>query len=441
MTTGSRQQVLLIEFNEINFEFIERYIAAGRLPAFRDFIARHGYSRTTSEREYETLEPWIQWVTAHTGLDYADHGVFRLGDIVDHDIPQIWEQLEAQGLTVGAISPMNAKYRLKDPAFFVPDPWTQTDLAAAPVHRRLYRAIARAVNDNAVGNRATPSDLLDLLVGAAAAAKLSNYPTYVSLASRARKKPWLRALVLDLLLSNLFSKLVRKKRVDFASLFLNAGAHIQHHYMFSSTVYDGSHKNPEWYVPADADPLLDVYELYDEILGSLQRDFPAARIMFATGLHQEPYPKLTYYWRLKDHAAFLSRLNVTYSEVQPLMSRDFVVRFADAAAAAEGERRLLQVKSADGASVFDIDNRGDSLFVTLAFPDEVTADTVLSAGNERYDGFKDDVAFVAIKNGEHDGIGYFGDSGSVRGQQPEEFPLRELPRRICAALELQPIAV
>ena len=65
---------------------------------------------------YEHLEPWIQWVTAHTGLDFAEHGVFRLGDIVARDLPQIWEQLEEKGLRVGAICPMNAKHRLKDAA-------------------------------------------------------------------------------------------------------------------------------------------------------------------------------------------------------------------------------------------------------------------------------------------------------------------------------------
>lgn len=49
---------------------------------------------TESEKEYQHLEPWIQWVTAHIGMTFAEHGVFRLGDIVNRDIPQIWEQLE-----------------------------------------------------------------------------------------------------------------------------------------------------------------------------------------------------------------------------------------------------------------------------------------------------------------------------------------------------------
>src|SRR5688572_7063566 len=93
-----KQQLLFLELNEINFEYLEAYIARGELPAFRDFFARHGYSETTSEQRYDELEPWIQWVTAHTGKSLSEHGVFRLGDIVDHDLPQIWERLEDLGL-------------------------------------------------------------------------------------------------------------------------------------------------------------------------------------------------------------------------------------------------------------------------------------------------------------------------------------------------------
>ena len=105
-------QILLIELNEVNFEFLQAYIDQGALPAFSALFCRVGYAETTSEQRYEELEPWIQWVTAHTGQSFAEHGIFRLGDVIDTDVPQIWEQLAAKGLTVGAISPMNPRPRL-----------------------------------------------------------------------------------------------------------------------------------------------------------------------------------------------------------------------------------------------------------------------------------------------------------------------------------------
>src|SRR6185295_3318181 len=114
--------VLLLELNEVNFEYVQFYADRGLLPNLNACIQNHGLSYTTSEQKYEELEPWIQWVSAHTGLTFSEHGVFRLGDIVGHDIPQIWDRLEERGLKVGAVSPMNAKHRLRNAAFFLPDP-------------------------------------------------------------------------------------------------------------------------------------------------------------------------------------------------------------------------------------------------------------------------------------------------------------------------------
>jgi hypothetical protein len=65
----------------------------------------------------------LQWVTIHLGKSYKEHTLFRLGDIVNNpDLSQIFEELEAEGYSVGAVSPFNAENRLKNPAFFVPDP-------------------------------------------------------------------------------------------------------------------------------------------------------------------------------------------------------------------------------------------------------------------------------------------------------------------------------
>ena len=49
--------------------------------------------------------------------------------------------------------------------------------------------------------------------------------------------------------------------------------------------------------------MLEAYTLYDRIVGQVERAFPDARLMLATGLHQDPHREVTFYWRLKDHAA------------------------------------------------------------------------------------------------------------------------------------------
>lgn len=428
-----QQQLMFLELNEVNFELIDYYVGRGELPRIGQLIASHGYSKTTSETEYDHLEPWIQWVTAHTGLTLAEHKVFRLGDIVDHDIPQIWERLEDRGLRVGAVSPMNAKCRLKNPAFFVPDPWTDTGVYADGIDRRFFAAVSQAVNENAAGGMSTTS-ALDFVVGAARNASIGNYLLYLRTLLAARKKHWYRALLLDQLLSDMFIRLVKVRKPHYASLFLNAAAHIQHHYMFNSRAVKSGQSNPSWYVAPDEDPVLDVYRLYDRIVGQVMDRFPNARIMLATGLHQVPHGETTFYWRLKDHAAFLRLLGIEFLKVDPRMSRDFLLTCRDDAAAIQVQQQLEQVRGEDGETLFTVDNRGGDLFVMLTYSRDIKPATRVVSGNRHIDDLRDHVNFVAIKNGEHDGIGYFLDNGAPRQNSSRPFPLTEIPDRVMGAM-------
>jgi hypothetical protein len=425
--------VLMLELNEINFEHVRSYVQLGKLPQLASLLDKYPLVETTSEKNYEELEPWIQWVTAHTGLSLAEHGVFRLGDVAGQDLRQIWEVLENEGLKVGAISPMNATNRCRHPAFFVPDPWTKTRVTGSTLLKNLYRAVAQAVNDNASA-RLTMSSGAWLVAGLAAYARPRNYGAYLSMAaSAARRRSWAKALVLDQLLADIFVREVERKRPDFASLFLNAGAHIQHHYMFNAEVYSGPHVNPHWYVDRGADPVLEVYELYDRIVGQIRHAFPSARLMLATGLHQDPHPDLTFYWRLKDHAAFLAGAGVPFERVEPRMSRDFVAFCADAEQAVAAEQRLAQIRAGDGTPLFEVDNRGENLFVMLSWPNDIPEGFEFRVGNQRRPNLLDDVAFVAIKNGGHNGTGYLLDTGAEATELSRVVPLASLPRRVANA--------
>ena len=59
------------------------------------------------------------------------------------------------------------------------------------------------------------------------------------------KKPGVKAIILDSLLEHSFST-VEKTKPYFSNLFLNSGAHIQHHYLFNSKGYSGNQKNPKF---------------------------------------------------------------------------------------------------------------------------------------------------------------------------------------------------
>ncbi|MCH7398336.1 alkaline phosphatase family protein [Belliella sp. DSM 107340] len=403
------KKTILLGLNELNFEFINYYINEGSLKNFKKLFNENQIVETKSEDKYHLLEPWIQWVTVTTGKSFDEHKVFRLGDIVDRkDLTQIFEAIEEKGYTVGAVSPFNVDNRLVKPVFFAPDPWTKTKPIGNKIFVGLSDAVSQAVNDNAHG-KLTKKSILALVKGLGKYTSPKDYAYYMNKISKLKTQIGVRAIILDKLLSDTFIKEWKKSTPDFANLFLNTGAHFQHHYMFNSSAYKGGYNNPEWYCPKDQDPLFEILELYDRILGKLLK--LDVRLIVATGLHQKPHEKLTFYWRIKEHADFLKKIGVTnYSNVVPRMSRDFLIEFNSSEEAKEGEKVLSKYINANGDErIFEIDNRGKSLFVELIFSSDIDDDFSIK-GDIIVNNFKKYIAFVAIKNGEHDGIGYVVDT-------------------------------
>ena len=424
-------RLLFLELNELNFEYLEHYAERGELPAFARLLSANGYTRTRSEEVYDHIEPWIQWITVHTGKPYREHRVFRLGDGPQAGLRQIWDELAERGLSVGAFSPMNAP-AVPDAAFFVPDPWTRTSVTAPPLMRRAYAAICQAVGDNAEGT-ITARSALQLLLGLARYGRFKNWPAYLSEGVSGLRSHWPRAMFLDRFLADCFLHLWRRHRPDFATLFLNGAAHIQHHCMFNSPAYHGPHRNPAWYLPQGVDPVLGIYRLYDGLLRECLELSDRPRVMIATGLHQDPVDEPVFYWRLRDHAAFLKRIGCEFLSVEPRMSRDFLVNCADTVQGGRLAAILGSGKAPDGVPLFEVDNRGASLFVTLAYPHEIAAGFRARFGRESIDDLSKEVVFVAIKNGHHNGIGYFLDTGARATPQAEPIPLSELWHRMVTA--------
>ena len=409
--------LVFLALNEINFDIARGYVDQLDLRGFRaifDGDLRH----TSSEVEYEELEPWIQWVSVQTGKTAREHGIFRLGDIVNSKVPQFFEQMEAIGKRVGTVSAMNAANRLANPAYFIPDPWTQTPSDGAFWTHHLAKAVAQAVNDNSEGKLTIFSALI-LVLGVLRFAKPPNYLQYANLVLKSRGAPWRKALFLDLFLNDLHQRLRVRYKPDFSMLFLNAGAHIQHHYMLNSQNIEVSARpNPEWYVAAHEDPMAEMLVVYDRIILEYLKDTESSLIL-ATGLRQVPYPHPTFYYRLRNHKKFLKAFGIIPVAIIPRMTRDFLLEFNDAEAAERAQQVLeLIVSSTDGVHLFkEIENRGHSLFVTLTYPNEILDDT-MAVGSTRRVSLKGQTVFVAIKNGMHDAQGYVYCQGDVVRHAP-----------------------
>jgi hypothetical protein len=403
-----KNKTILFGLNELNFDYIKYYINEGFLPNFKKLFEIQSPIETLSENEYRLLEPWIQWATIYTGKTFLQHNIFRLGDIVDNPkLSQIFEELEDDGLTVGAVSPFNADNRLKTPSFYIPDPWTKTHVSGNFLIKALYQAIHQSVNDNAKSTLSIKS-IIALGLGLLLYAPISRWSHYLKTVLNIRS-PGSKAVFLDSLLADIHLTLWRKYKPDFSNLFLNSGAHIQHHYLFNSKAYTGELKNPDWYCSNGFDPLINILSEYDYQIGKIL-GLKNVKLIIATGLHQQPHKHVTFYWRLKQHDKFSEMIGIKNAiQILPRMSRDFLIIFQNEVDTTNAEILLNSFHaSKDNLKIFEVDNRGNSLFIELVYPNDLDDnDSIYSnLSNLKLERFKSYLAFVAIKNGEHNGKGY-----------------------------------
>lgn len=400
------KKLIHLELNEINITLVQRYIEKGyELSNFQKLFT-NGVKTTSSETEYHLQEPWIQWVSVHTGKTYSEHKVFRLGDIVNFEHQQIFEKVEELGYKVGCVSPMNSRNNLNKPAFFIPDPWTKTATDKSWYSKYLWDALEQSVNDNAVG-KITLKTYAKLMLSSVYLIRKNFFYSLIQYFLKYRKSKFGKAIFLDILLFEIYLGLMVKTKPDFSTLFLNGGAHIQHHYMYSSKVLkEKPFVNPDWYIHSNLDPLYEVLKVYDRMLGLLLSNTNQS-ILVSTGLSQIPFSEPVYYYRLREHDSFLKKLGLSFRQIIPRMTRDFLIQFENNLQR-DDMQHMLSSLSINGEKIFqEIEIRHKELFVTLTYKKEIFPTDIVN--NDDFSisvPFHKEVAFVALKNGHHSGKGY-----------------------------------
>jgi hypothetical protein len=415
------KRLILIELNELNFFIIKKYInnLNINIPNFKK-ILKFKYISTKSEVEYDLLEPWIQWPSVHTGLSQKEHGVFFLGDIINCNKKQIFEVIEDMGYSVGCISPMNTVNNLKKQVYFIPDPWTNTQTGNNPFKLNiLHKIIKQAVNDNS-GNKIYIKNIALLVYFTLIFVPLKNYFLLITIILKSYKYKWYRSLFLDLLLVSIHSKLIKFYKPNFSTLFLNAGAHIQHHYLFNSKALKDANKNPEWYINNKEDPIQDMLITYDKFIGEILKH-QEYEFIFTTGLSQVAYEGNKFYYRIKNHDEFIRNLNINYKEINPCMTRDFIILFNSNNELISCINILSNLKILrDDNNIFTVEQVNDKeLFVTLSYPFEIYPDDIIEVNNNIVNLFQN-VNFVALKNGMHCSEGYNFFSETIEKYAPIE---------------------
>ncbi|MBO8232825.1 hypothetical protein CU311_08965 [Prochlorococcus marinus str. MU1402] len=234
--SDARTKLLIIELNEFCPSYLKKLALKYDLYYLKKFLDfRHTHSISHDEKEFEGLDPWVQWVSIHSGLTSDEHGIERLGE--SKQKKQLWNYLsEKSNLSWGVIGPLNASRGSSNGCVtFCPDPWNYlekpypdelNDLLALPIYvSKNYLAF----NFLSLIKKFFKSFLFFF--------KKENFFIFKVLISEISKsilRPGINIHTLttlfDYVLVLYYSKIKSIKNIDISILFLNHIAHLQHHF-------------------------------------------------------------------------------------------------------------------------------------------------------------------------------------------------------------------
>ena len=346
--------MLLVELNEFNDGLLRNVARAHGLKHLTEML-NWSHAKTWTADEYDTgyLEPWVQWVSVHTGTPSSQHKVKNLGDVPNLAEDQIWERWSKRGLTSIVWGVMNGNRRNAETCkIFVPDPWTFSEDVYPSRYQGLI-ALPRYLAKNYLDfSKLTVArkgfDLVSTLIRSTKGSDLlDGFRIFRRGIAQFGTTNVVFIVFFEYLSAMAFIRAVEQNRPDAAIVFINMLAHVQHHYWKAG---DGS-ACPQIEFAARA---------VDEILGKLSSRCKGllgdGRVAIMNALSQtctiEEPPWILY--RPTNHAALISFLGVKAARVEPLMTYDAHVFFATAEDTRAGIE-ILESAKIDGKRLFFVE--------------------------------------------------------------------------------------
>jgi len=339
------KKMLVMEFNELCPSLVERFIAEGLLPNFASLKANSIVLETETDARGEDLNPWIQWVDVHTGLDWNEHGIKKLNKLQGLNGKFIWDSLSKQyGVTNWICGSMNSSYSDEFNGRFLPDPWC-TDIK--PSHDAdlldYYKFVSQSVQNHSVNGNVSKGVFIKSV--------LSQGITFSTLARLGwqlitevvfKEREWKRALLLDRIQFDIFSYYYRNDNPHFATFFSNSVAHFQHHYWndFEPDKFSDSLKNIN---KSTQSAIKIAYQEADILVGKLRKLIgDDSAVIFATALSQEPYTKNErHYYHIINQDVFYKFLGILdRNKYKPVMAEQFYLEMQNETAAIDAEKKL-----------------------------------------------------------------------------------------------------
>ncbi len=452
MMSKRGRKVLLLEFNEITWSIIDPMIARGRLQNLARLRREGTWGSPVALERPPHLDPWITWVTVHTGVDRSVHGA----TVLEQEASTIkarrsWDYVIEAGKSVGVFGSISAYPPRPVPGFMVPGPFapgseTYPDYLrpVQELNRRYTQVHNHIMQESGAGAMAKEAfDVFRLGLSAASAGRIVQQLAIERVRPHLR---WKRVALQPLINYDVFATVYRRYRPDFATWHTNHAAHYMHHYW---RAMDDS----KFSVPSTPEEKVKYgeaveygYDLCDELLGRFMRLVDQDTvIVLASSMGQQPYasdlyPEGKIAIRFKDLRQILAILGAKgVTEVVPTMLPQYNVTIPEGAERTR-VRDLLRAARCQGGIYPDaihVEETGDILTLTprALGPQGASARyTFPGAAAARPEGYGLDELFASDaptpKEGMHDpkGMVIFHGPGIRQGQELSSIsPLDLLP--------------
>jgi hypothetical protein len=448
-------RLVLVEFNELSPVLMDKFIAAGKLPNFERLRGESQVYLTDAAEEQDHLEPWIQWVTVHSGLTYAEHGVRNLNEGDKLTEKNIWDLLSDRGHKVFVCGSMNVSYRTPLNGWVLPDPWARSVKPYPaeefePYHRFISANVQEYTRDDVPLSRADQAAFLRFMVRhGLSPATVSSIVRQLA-QERRSDAHWKRAVILDKLQFDVFSSYWKRQAIDFATFFLNSTAHFQHLYWRNMEPEHFKVKPDPGEQAVYEDAILFGYEQMDDLIGRLLK---LARedttLVFTTALSQQPC--LTYeeqggktLYRPNDFDALTRAVGIEdAAEAAPVMGEVFHLDFATEAVAEAAMAKLEALRYGNRVAI-SVSREGTDLMCGCQIWEQVPPDAALHLeGNGREIPFSELFYQIdLIKSGMHhpDGMLWIRTPGQGHAEHSEKVPLARIAPTILGMYGVEPPA-
>ncbi|MET0660678.1 MAG: hypothetical protein ABW110_21235 [Steroidobacteraceae bacterium] len=445
---SSTSRLILLELNELCPVLVDQFMAEGILPNFKRLRERsQAYVTGTSE---DVLEPWIQWVTVHTGVPLAEHGVVDLDEAEKLAHDTFWDRMHNDNVLL--LSPMNVKFKRHDASIFMPDPWAASQRPSEDI-APLYEFVRAAVTGHARADTLPAKQALRAVAfllrhGLSASSALGASRQVLREVLQGSDAKWRRATLLDRLLWDVFRyywKSARRPRVGV--FFSNATAHYQHKYWRHHDPDAFTLKPPAAELALYKDAIRFGYRAHDRLIGkALDLMGEHTSLALCTALSQQPMNDYEArggkeMFVAKDLGGLLAALSVPVARVEHIMAEESRLHFESAEVGARALQTIAAARTTSGEPVFKTRGfDGTSLIIGCAlFASEVDANTMILTGQSRLTFQEQFIRMPTTTSAKHhpDGIFWLAVPNAPASESTARLPLTEVRSKFEEVLGLK----